>query len=70
MNFNRRNRYEDVLFVIALLVPAVLSGARYIESDRQITQIAQAKSQAAMLAAEKSRAPAPVVVARAEPRGG
>jgi len=29
--------------LIALLVPAMFAGARYVESDRQMTQIAQAQ---------------------------
>jgi hypothetical protein len=29
--------------VIALLVPAIFAGARYLESDAQMTQIAQAR---------------------------
>ncbi|HWY72158.1 MAG TPA: hypothetical protein VNW98_00840 [Burkholderiaceae bacterium] len=47
MNFNRRSYREDLLFVIALLVPAVFAGARYFESEAQMTQIAQAQQKAA-----------------------
>ena len=43
MNMNRRSHREDALFLIALLVPAMFAGARYVESDRQMTQIAQAQ---------------------------
>jgi len=68
MNLNRRSRKEDALFVIALLVPAIFAGARYIESDRQMTQIAQAQTHATSVAAE-SRLPASVLVAKAETRG-
>ena len=47
MNLNRRSHREDLLFVIALLLPAVFAaGARYFESDAQITQIAQAQHRA------------------------
>jgi hypothetical protein len=56
MNFNRRSYREDVLFVIALLVPAVFAGARYFESDAQMTQIAQAQHQTAE-AASAAQAP-------------
>jgi hypothetical protein len=45
MNFNRQRHREDVLFVIALVIPAVLSMTRYVETQRQITQIARAQSQ-------------------------
>jgi len=49
MNISRRSRIEDVLFVIALMVPAVIAGARFVETDRQIEQIAQAQSPAAIV---------------------
>ena len=41
MNMNRQSRCEDILFVIALLVPAIFAGARYQESNREMTLIAQ-----------------------------
>jgi hypothetical protein len=68
MNINRRSHREDALFVIALLVPAIVAGARYVESDRQMAQIAQARPQAASVAFE-SRAPALLLVAQAQTRG-
>jgi len=43
MNFNRRSYRDDLLFVVALLVPAVFAGARYVESELQIVQIEQAQ---------------------------
>ena len=55
MNFNFRSHRDDLLFVIALLVPAVFSGACYIESQRQIVQIEQAQSQAASVAANDNK---------------
>jgi hypothetical protein len=64
MNLNRRSRTEDALFVIALLVPAIFAGARYVESDRQMTQIAQAQAHTAV--ARESHTPAPVLVAKAD----
>jgi hypothetical protein len=42
MNFKKSLNKDDLLFVIALLVPAVFAGARYFESDRQMTQIVEA----------------------------
>jgi hypothetical protein len=44
MKFNRPGHRDDLLFVIVLLLPAVFAGARYLESDRQMTQIAQAQA--------------------------
>jgi hypothetical protein len=44
MKFNRPSHRDDLLFVIALLVPAVFAGARYLESDHQMTQIVQAQA--------------------------
>jgi hypothetical protein len=65
MNFSRQSRLEDILFVIALMVPAFFSGARYLETDRQLEQIARAGTHATVLAAV--HAPAPIVLAQAEP---
>jgi hypothetical protein len=42
MNMNRQSRREDVLFVIALLVPAIFAGARYADSTREMALIAKA----------------------------
>jgi hypothetical protein len=70
MNFNRRSYRDDLLFVIALLVPAVFAGARYVESERQIVQIEQAQSQGqGALVAVDGGARAPLHVADAERHG-
>jgi hypothetical protein len=42
MNLNRQSRRDDVLFVIALLVPAIFAGARYTESTQEMALIAKA----------------------------
>ena len=42
MNTTRHSRREDIIFLIALLVPAMFAGARYVQSDREMTLIAQA----------------------------
>lgn len=68
MNLTRRSHKEDVLFVIALLVPAIFAGARYVESDHQMTQIAQAQTRATAVAVEKHK-PAHVLLAKDETRG-
>jgi hypothetical protein len=41
MNMNRTSRREDILFVIALLVPAIFAGARYTEYSHEMAQIAR-----------------------------
>jgi hypothetical protein len=70
MNFNRRSYRDDLLFVIALLVPAVFAGARYVESERQIVQIEQAQSQGqGALVAVDGDAQAHLRVAYAERHG-
>jgi hypothetical protein len=56
MNFNRRSRIEDTLFVIALLVPALVGAARYLETDREMTLIARAHVPATSIA-DTSSAP-------------
>jgi len=43
MDFTRRLHRDDALFVIALVVPAAVATERYFESDREMTQIAQAQ---------------------------
>jgi hypothetical protein len=57
MNFNRHRYREDVLFVIALVIPAVLSASRYFETERQMTQIVRAQSGATEVALEARPAP-------------
>ena len=42
MNMTRQSRRDDVLFVIALLVPAIFAGARYTESTQEMALIAKA----------------------------
>jgi len=65
MNFNRRSHLEDVLFVITLLVPAIFASARYVETERQIVQIAQAQSHSASVAVA-APAPSNAVIAQAD----
>jgi hypothetical protein len=50
MNFKRPRHREDILFVIALVIPAVLSAARYFETEQRKTQIARAQSASAQVA--------------------
>ena len=65
MNFNRSVHLDDFLFVIALLVPAVFAGARYVQADHEITLIAQAQQRSA-LAADESLRQARLRIASAE----
>jgi hypothetical protein len=37
---DRRTRFDDKLFVALLLLPAVFAGARFLESQSQMDQIA------------------------------
>jgi hypothetical protein len=60
MNFNRRTHREDLLFVIALLVPAIFAGARYFDSDTQMMQIVQAQQKTAEVALDTQAQPAAV----------
>lgn len=39
MNMNRQSRREDVLFVIALLIPAIVAGARFNESSHETAEL-------------------------------
>lgn len=65
MNFNRRSHLEDALFVITLLVPAVFATVRYIETNRQLEQIAQAQSRSVSVAVD-NHAPSSEVYAQAD----
>ena len=65
MNFKLHTRYDDFLFVIALLLPCVFAGARYLESNREVVQVAQAQSRHAVVAHEQQGS-AQVRVARAD----
>jgi hypothetical protein len=43
MNFTRPSQRENLLFVIVLLLPPLVAGARYIESVRQLAHISNAR---------------------------
>jgi hypothetical protein len=68
MNFNRSSHRDDWLFVIALLLPTVFGGARYVESNRQMDQIARGHPQES-LAAVDGPGQARVHVAYAQSQG-
>ena len=68
MNFNRSGHRDDFLFVIALLLPALFAGARYVQSDHEMVQIAQAHSRSA-LAADESLPQARLRIAHVDSRG-
>ena len=62
---DRRTRFDDKLFLVLLIVPALFAGARFLESKSEMDQIAlqNSKQQALMLA--KASTPAPVTDAAA-----
>ena len=41
MNVSRHSLFDDLLFVMVLLLPPVFAGARYVESDPQLAHIFQ-----------------------------
>jgi len=59
--FNRRSRFDDVLFAIAVLVPVVCATARFVDSERQADVVAQAQQRATAVAAA-ARTTAPLLV--------
>jgi hypothetical protein len=76
MNFKRNSHREDVLFILALVIPAVMSTTRYFETERQMTQIARAQSGNTEVALQARPAPSSNVVrsivalnTRAQPSG-
>jgi len=56
MNMNRQSRREDVLFVIALLVPAIFSAARLFDDKSAMDLIAAGKTP--MVQVANAKAPA------------
>jgi len=68
MNIKRPGRKDTAWFVIALLLPAAFAGADYLESDREMTQIAQAQARRAAVAENGRMAPA-VSVASTDRQG-
>jgi len=67
MKYKHSSHRDDLLFVIALLLPAIFAGARYFESDRQMTEIAQAQAKRESVAgAVPEKAQARVRVAETE----
>jgi uncharacterized membrane protein affecting hemolysin expression len=69
MKFDRFSHKDDALFVMALLLPALIAGARFFKSEHEMDQIAQARQHATMLAGDH-RPPADlrIAVARNEAR--
>jgi hypothetical protein len=53
MRFDRFGHRDDVLFVIAILLPVLMAGARFFESERDLDQIARARPQSTMVAADR-----------------
>jgi len=66
MKFNRPGCRDDWLFVVALALPAAIAGARYFESDRQMTEIAQAQERRALAEAYRHQPEARLRVLSAE----
>jgi len=50
MNMNRKSHREDVLFVLALLVPAIVSADRLFDDKRTMDLIARGKAPVVQMA--------------------
>ena len=59
--FNRRSRFDDVLFALAVLVPVVCATARFVDSEHQADVVAQAQQRATAVAVA-ARTTAPILV--------
>jgi hypothetical protein len=70
MNFNRSSRRDDLLFVIVLLLPVVFAADRYLSSEREMDQIAQAQQRQHTLIAKENKRQADLRLAfsESEPR--
>jgi hypothetical protein len=68
MKFNFFAHRDDWLFVIVLLLPAVVAGTRFLQSEREMTQIVQARAQAELAAAD-SKTPKNTHLALAQSQG-
>jgi len=40
MSYSRRSRYDDTLFIAVLVIPAIVAGTCYLQSESRIDQIA------------------------------
>ena len=57
---DRRTRFDDKLFLVLLIVPALFAGARYLESKSEMNQIALQNSKQPVVMVAKASTPAPL----------
>ena len=57
---DRRTRFDDKLFLVLLIVPALFAGARYLDSKSEMDQIALQKSKQSVVMVAKASTPSPL----------
>ncbi len=57
---DRRTRFDDKLFLVLLILPAVVAGARFLESKSEMDQIALQNSKQPALMVAKASTPTPL----------
>ena len=61
--FNRRSRFDDALFALAVLVPVVCATARFVDSEHQADVVAQAQQREGAVAVAARKIAAVLVAA-------
>ncbi len=57
---DRRTSFDDKLFLVLLILPAVFAGARYLESKTEMDQIAALQNKQPAVMVAKASTPTPV----------
>jgi hypothetical protein len=68
MNFTHSGHKDSLWFVVALVVPAIVGGARFVQTEREMDRIAQAQVERAMVGHSGQMQPA-LRLASADRRG-
>lgn len=57
---DRRTRFDDKLFLVLLIVPALFAGARFLESKSEMDQIALQNKKQPVVMVAKAPTPTPM----------
>jgi hypothetical protein len=57
---DRRTRFDDKLFLVLLILPALVAGARFLESKSEMDQIALQNNKQPVLMVAKASTPTPL----------
>jgi len=57
---DRRTRFDDKLFLVLLILPALFAGARFLESKSEMDQIALQNNKQPVVMVAKASTPTPL----------